>query len=208
MANEDEVVIDGEGEDVLGEDPNDDDNTDWKAEAKKARVVGVLPYVDENTVWKAEAKKARGIATRYRTKLVKATEKKKEAAAAAPAPADNKPKDFDYGEKAFMTANGIKRDEYPLVREIMTDTGKSLEDVLSSKHFQAELKDRRDAAATAEATPANSKRSASPTRDTVDYWINKGELPPADQIELRRKVVNEKYRLKKSASQFSKNPIA
>jgi hypothetical protein len=105
-----------------------------------------------------------------------------------------KSEDFDYGQKAFLVASGVSKDNFELVKEIMSGTGKSIEDVLESKYFKAELKERQDANSAREATPTTSKRIVSSPSDSVDYWINKGELPPTDQVELRRKVVNEKIK--------------
>lgn len=160
--------------------------------------------LNESTDWEAEAKKARGIAARLRTKLTKATEKKTTEAPAAK-PADKK--GFDYAEKAYLKSSGIAPDEFALVDEIMAATGKSLDDVLEAKYFQQELKDRRDAKASKDAIPSGTKRSTSSTRDSVEYWIAKGELPPADQVDLRRKVVNAKIKNETSKSQFSDRSV-
>ena len=80
----------------------------------------------------------------------------------------------------------------------MKQTGKSLKDVVASKYFQAELKERQEARQVEKATPSASRRSASSPQTEVDYWIKKGELPPADQVELRRAVVNAKMGKAKS----------
>lgn len=99
-------------------------------------------------------------------------------------------------------------EELELVQTRMKESGKTVEQLLESKWFQAELKDLRELNATEEATPKNgTKRSGTSTRDTVDYWLAKDELPPRDQPELRRKVVNAKIAKQKSANQFSQNPV-
>lgn len=117
--------------------------------------------------------------------------------------------DFDYGEKAFLIANGIKEsDEMEFVRDVMKETGKSLDAVVGSKYFQAELKDRREDKATQDATPKGSKRSGQSAANTVEYWIAKGELPPKDQTELRRKVVNARITKETNKSMFTSNPVA
>ena len=178
-----EDPLDEDAADDLGDEPADEDTTDWKAEARKAR----------------------GIATRLRTKITKLTEAKKPDAK----PAEQQPakKGFDYAEKAFLKSNGIQKDEYEFVEEVMRSTGKSLDDVLESKYFQSELKEKRDEQASKDAIPTGSRRASSPTRDSVDFWIAKGELPTADQVDLRRKVVNEKIKRAKNGSQFSDNPV-
>lgn len=156
------------------------------------------------TDWEAEAKKARGIAQRLRTKLVKATEKKVEQ----PAQKEKQTKTgFGYDEKAFLKVSGIQPNEYDLILEVMQATGKSLDDVVDSKYVQAELKERRATQATKEAVPSGTKRSTTSPRDSVDYWIAKGELPPWEQRELRQKVVQAKIDSEKNKSQFTDNPV-
>lgn len=111
--------------------------------------------------------------------------------------------ELDYSHKAFLVANGIKGgDEMALVSEIMANTGKSLDDVIESKYFKAELKELRDVKSTDNAVVSGSKRSSQSTRDTVEYWIGKGELPPKEQRELRQKVVNARYTAEKSKNVF------
>ncbi len=110
--------------------------------------------------------------------------------------------ELDYGKKAFLVANGIKDGaEMKLVKEIAKETGKSLEDVLGSKYFQAELKEMRELNNTSAAIPTG-KRTGTSGVDTVDYWIAKGELPPKDQVDLRRAVVNARIAKDKSKSPF------
>lgn len=125
----------------------------------------------------------------------------------APKPAD-KTGELDYGQKAFLISSGIKTaEEQAVVKEVMKTTGKSLEDVLAMKYVQAELKDVRDAAAAADALPRGTKRPGQTTRDTVEYWIAKGELPPADQVQLRRDVVNAKMKQGAAGNPFTSNPV-
>lgn len=117
--------------------------------------------------------------------------------------------ELDYGQKAFLVANGIKgSEETNLVKEIMSATGKSLDDVLESRHFQAELKALREDKATKDAIPTGSKRSGQSQATEVEYWLAKGELPPADQRELRTKVVNARIKIQKDKSVFTDQPIA
>ena len=117
--------------------------------------------------------------------------------------------ELDYGQKAFLIANGIKdADEMDLVQEVMKSTGKSLDEVVGSRFFQAELKEVRDDKATAEAIPKGNKKGNNSASNTVDYWIAKGELPPKDQRELRQKVVNARIKAESGKSQFTDTPVA
>lgn len=175
-----------------------------------------LPQVEEGaedkTDWKAIAQKNHGIAQRYKTKLDKQGKVEKPVTDAG----ENKGKDnsgkeaggLDKLDRAVLRVEKITDSkEVELVQTYMKETGRDVEGVLASKFFQAELKEMRDLAATEEATPSGSKRSGVQTRDTVEYWIAAGKLPPPEQAELRRKVVNAKIAKEKSGSMFSTNPI-
>lgn len=61
----------------------------------------------------------------------------------------------------------------------------------------------RKAKADEAATPSSQSRANVNTKDSVDYWIAKGELPPSDQVELRQKVVRKKRENAKKAKMFN-----
>ena len=106
---------------------------------------------------------------------------------------------FDWGEKAYLTSNGIKgSDEHEFAQKLQKQTGLDLDSLLEDTYFQTKLNEFREQRATTNATPSGTKRSSNSSVDTVEYWIAKGELPPKDQVEMRRKVVNA--RLKKEDS--------
>jgi hypothetical protein len=173
-------------------------------EAEKIESVGDEIEIEEGQedsaeFWKAEALKNHGIAKRYQTKFQKAKEaeetKKTEAKneIKEDKTSEKKSDELDYGQKAYLAANDVKAsDEVNLVKAIMKDTGKTLEQVLESKYFQAELKEMRELKNTANATPSKTGRSSNSAKDSVEYWIAKGELPPEDQIALRRQVIAER----------------
>lgn len=193
MANENNEADIDSIPDIVETKEGEVDKTDWKAIALER---------DEL------AKKAFGMATRYKTKASKVADK----------PADDKGKpgnedksgELDYGQKAFLIASGIKEaDEVELVQKTVKETGKTLDQVVGSKYFQAELKELREARSADDAIPkgGNKGRSAASSRDTVEYWIAKGELPPTDQRELRTKVVNARIKVEKDKSQFTDRPV-
>ena len=82
-----------------------------------------------------------------------------------------------------------------------------MDEVLEAKYFQSELKERREAKASKDAIPTGAKRSTSAPATQVDYWIGKGELPPADQVDLRREVVKARMKIEGSKSNFTDRPI-
>lgn len=155
----------------------------------------------DTTDWKARFEAEEGRRKRLEKDLTQASESKSKK---SPSKSD----DFDYGQKAFLIANGVKEaDEVALVKDIMASTGKSLDDVMESKYFQAELKEMRDAKLTANALPSGTKRTGQSAQSTVEYWIAKGELPPASDRELRQKVVNARIKSEKVTNVFTNNPV-
>lgn len=147
---------------------------------------------EDSTDWKSEALKYKAILDRNKNK--KSDEKPVRS---------RKSNDLDYGEKAFLIANGINSaDEFKLVQDFMSNTGKSLDDVVSNKYFKSELNDFRELQKTSQATPTGTRKAGQSAQDSVDYWIAKGELPPKDQVELRRSVVNAMVKRDSKKSNF------
>ena len=97
----------------------------------------------------------------------------------------------------------VDNDEIELVTKEATELGvdplilvkKGLADGLLNKHRKAKADEL--------ATPGTSSRATATTRDSVEYWIAKGELPPKDQVELTRKVVRAKRDKAKKAQMFN-----
>jgi len=85
------------------------------------------------------------------------------------------------------------------VQEAMKRTGESLEQILENPYFQAKLKETRDLALTADATPKGSRSNSVPT-DSVEYWSAK----PIEEVpqNMRAKVVNAKLASDKSKGMF------
>jgi len=170
---------------------------------------------EDKTDYKALALKNAGIAKRNKTKLdkFKLAQAKKDGKQEGKKEAEIENKGLDYGQKAFLKANGIEKEEYDLVQEVMASTGKDLESVLESKYFQADLKEFRDQKATKGATPDGSKRSTNTSHDSVDYWIDRKDdkgnlmLPPADQRKLRTDVVNARIKKEKDRRTFSDTSV-
>jgi len=105
-------------------------------------------------------------------------------------PKAKKSDDFDYGQKAFLIANGIKGEkEINLVKEAMGESGKTLEQVLESKYFKTELDNLREINRSEQAVPQG-RRTSNNSADNVEYWMSKpmSEVPK----EMRAKVVNAK----------------
>jgi len=144
---------------------------------------------------------------RLYTRLKAAETKAKDAKPEVKKPASKKEEGLDRVDKAILRVEKITdSDEVDLVQSIMKETGKDLEAVLESKYFKSELAALRQDRETKDAIPNNSKRTGQSTRDSVEYWLAKGELPK-DNPALKIKVVNAKIAREKDKNQFSDNPI-
>jgi len=175
--DQEEVFLEQEVEDTY-----ESDSTDWKA--KHDELAGRLK--------RAETKLQK---TKIESKVEEKLEKKLEQGG------------LDRLDKLLLRQEGIKSaDELQLVEDYRRESGKSLEDILESRVFKAELKDLRDLAASKDATPSGTKRSGQSPRDEVDYWIAKGELPK-DNPELARKVVNAKIQKDQNKNQFADQAV-
>jgi len=102
--------------------------------------------------------------------------------------------EFDYGQEAYLLAKGIEGDEErQFLLSEMNSTGKGLRDILGFNYVKEQLKTIADDRSAQAAMPKGKvNRGGQSARDTVEYWIDRGELPPVEQVELRRKVVHEK----------------
>lgn len=121
-----------------------------------------------------------------------------------------KPFSLDRADKAFLNANGIKGpDEYELVADFVRNTGKDIEDVIESKYFISQLNDVRSMRESKIASDAasGSPRSGQTARDTVEYWVAKGQLPPAHMKQLRREVVNTRMKIDSDQGTFTDHPV-
>lgn len=123
-----------------------------------------------------------------------------------------KPSELDYSHLAFLSAKGIEEeDELDLVTEVMSETGKELREVVKTNYFQSRLKELRGIKTARAALPKSSTRFAPSSRDSLEYWVAKydqtGELPPREQVELRRKVIKERLKSEDNKSKFADVPI-
>jgi len=174
------------------------------SEARESLLAEANALAKQNSQLYARAKRAEGF------ELDKATNKwvKKEIKSdpATPVEKTGTSGKLDYAQKAFLSANGVKiGKEMELAERMIRETGKEIEELLESKYFQSELKDLRDDITSKAALPNGSGRSAvTSLKNTPEYWYDKGELPPPDQVDLRRKVVNLRYQREKGVNPFQK----
>ena len=92
-----------------------------------------------------------------------------------------------------LKENGLKdAEEIELVTEKAKELGIDPLKLVKDGYADTMLKNHRQAKANELANPSTQSRGVVNATDSVDYWIAKGELPPANKVELRRQVVNKK----------------
>lgn len=143
---------------------------------------------EDDTDWKAEALKYKAILDRNKNKKPDTKEPSK------------KSNDLDYGQKAYLTANGIKGSkEFDFVKNEIKASGEDLDSLLENDYFKARLEKFRSLNKSQEAIPKGSRSGGVPT-DSVEYWLSKPiEEVPAD---MRIKVVNAKLEKSKGKGVF------
>ena len=147
-----------------------------------------------DTDWEAEAKKARGIAQRLRTKLTKATEKKVEKVEPKVEPVKKEPNTGELDETAldFLDLKGFTEDEdITLIENIVAKTGQTVRQVLKDEYVVSKLETNKVAREAKKGTPGSTQRGGA-TGDTFDTDMAKYESTKEypDDFERRSKVVN------------------
>ncbi len=76
-------------------------------------------------------------------------------------------------------------------------------DALSDPFVQERLARSQKQRTAVNAVPGASSRQTVNIKANTDYWIKKGELPPKEDVELRRKVVNKRTEMAKHQKKFN-----
>jgi hypothetical protein len=106
----------------------------------------------------------------------------------------DKPNELDYGQLALLRTEGIKGSaENALFKEVMTETGKGVLEVLDSNYFKSRLADLREAQASSDAIPKGKNRSGQTGITDTDLAVAKykesGNLP--DDFKTRSAVIKQ-----------------
>lgn len=119
------------------------------------------------------------------------------------AKSDNAPKNQKSDEKleeklnklALKTEGIVEADEVELARKLQEETGKEMDDLLSSRYFKTELEALREEKANTEATSGVEGGSGqSSAKETAEYWLQKGTPPTPEDVpnkKKRREIVQE-----------------
>lgn len=123
--------------------------------------------------------------------------------------------ELEDGEKALLRTYDVKgQDEVELflkTRDKFKDNT-SMEEVLESADFQKQITELREEKKSREALEgtADSKRGGGgESKNKVEFWLNKGELPPdtAENRQLRRDVVNAQGKALATDNRFAKTGL-
>ncbi len=114
--------------------------------------------------------------------------------------------DLDYGQKAYLAANGIKgAKEFDFVKNELKASGQDLDTLLENDYFISRLDKFRALNKTSDAVP-NGKRTGGAPTDSVEYWLDK----PIEEVphEMRTKVVNARLEKDKVKGVFYNSPTS
>ena len=194
MENENEFNLDSQNQ-IKGVDEIDFSDTDVAKEAYKALFDNTLKVTDTNKQLYARTKKAEGFEQKD-GKWIKAEKQ-------TTTKPNEKPnlQETDYGLLAFLTAKGLEHeDDVALFNKVRTETGKKPEEILSSKYFQAELKEQQEIRASKEAQPKGNERSGTHARDDAEYWYEKTKSGKASFTDVPENLRFKVTQLKAQAS--------
>jgi hypothetical protein len=145
----------------------------------------------------ARAKKAEGYVLKDGEWVKPEPKELKPGKKAEPKGESSQPGDLDYGQLAFHnTKQGAIKieasEDVEFLQQTIAETGKSQKDILNSKWFASELKERQEARASANATPKGRPRSGQPVSTDLDeamaVYKETGKLP--DDFATRNKLVD------------------
>jgi len=138
----------------------------------------------------------------------KARDLKKEAKK-SDAPKAHQSDALDYGEKAYLNTKEIAEADHEFVLEQKVESGLKLEELLDNGYFKAKLQERVDAKVVKDATPSGTRGATEPAQSKVDFWIQKGELPPdvPENRQLRVDVVNARVSNEASRGNFTRESV-
>ena len=127
----------------------------------------------------------------------------------APEGKPNKPnEDFSTGDIALMEQRGHKSiEEQDYIAESMDKYNLSLKEVLADDYHQAKMKGIKDSIAVKEATPSGRGRTPASGKQSVEYWLAKGGLPPENDVKLRRDVLNARIKSEERGNKFAPQSV-
>jgi len=156
-----------------------------EVEETKEESTDVEETKEETTDWEAKAKELEGINRRLKTKLDKSKEKPKTEKSKKTKETNE---EFGLLEKSYLrSADIVNEDEVELVKKLMDETGKSVDNLIDTKYFKSELEDLRTTKANEKATSGvKGGRGSSKATDTPEHWIAKGVPPTKEQVPDRK----------------------
>ena len=171
-----------------------DENTNESEVVEESEDITPDEELTTETDWEAEAKKARGIAQRALTKIKKLSETKvKVEPKVEPVKEEQKTGELDETQLDYLDLKGISEDEdVNFIQKVMKNTGQTLRQTLKDEIVVAKLDANKKAREVKDATPSSTKRGGGGGTTSVDAALAQFDQTgkfPAD-FELRSKVVD------------------
>jgi ABC-type bacteriocin/lantibiotic exporter with double-glycine peptidase domain len=115
---------------------------------------------------------------------------------------------LDINEKTYLIVNKVDKEDYDFILDEMKETGKPIDKILEFKYVRDALEERMNERKTQKATqhPPTTSRAGNAVKDSVDWYLKKGELPPPG--ELRNQYLDRKRESGDSGSKFTSRPVA
>lgn len=171
----------------------------------------VTPEETPDVNWEAKFKEQQGINKRLKTKLAKKDETPPTEEKPPVKKADSKSDEEDYAQLSYMSQHGIDTnsdDQIDFVKKTMKLSGLSLKDVLKEDFLKKGIKEIADNKTVEVATPSNSKRGQSTSgKNSVEYWLKKGDRALPEDRDLRIKVVNARLDKMKNKDIFANQSV-
>ena len=150
--------------------------------------------------WEAKAKELEADAAKWKRiaeRNAKKADRKEDVKESDPT------RGLDWGQKAYLRSEGVESTDFTFVEEQLQESGLSLDKLLANPYFKSELKARKDQKAAEAALPGNTRAGGDASKSSVEYWVNRGQLPPdtPENRKLRSEIVEERTRRSKSAYQ-------
>ena len=185
----DEVIVDNVEETNEEVQENTGETAEVKTEAKPKRT----PQEEYDYHKGRTERLAKKLGIKDKVELVKNTQ-------------TDKPSELDYGQLALLRTEGIKgSSETALFKEIMSETGKGVLDVLDSNYFKSRLADLRESQASTNAIPKGKNRSGQTGSTDVDIAVARykedGTLP--SDFKTRSAVVKAVETEEKNSGMFN-----
>ena len=175
----------------------DDKTNDQQVDESVEEELTLDTELKPETDWEAEAKKARGIAQRALTKIKKLSEKKVVDEESKPVTKAQTTGELDETQLDYLDVKGItEQEDIDIIQRVVARTGQTVRQALKDEYVQEKLKANQAQRDVKAATPGSSKRTGNSGGNDLSIAVAKYKQSGFDpstlpsDFELRSKVIN------------------